>query len=733
METKRAVNTTLAAVVIIIILVAAGAGIYFATQTGGSPSTTSSSTSSSSSHSTSSSSTSSSSTSTTSTTSSAAVPASLVYETAETPEYLDPHVEYFSYDSNILQNVYEPLLWYNGTSSTQVIPWLAQSYNGSADGMTYSFTLRSGIKFADGASLNSTDVWFSFNRVLVGDSSTPKAHGSQGTWILQQLLNTSLSTTLCGCSQTYGTSYVNSVLAEGFIQVTGPLTFKFHLMHPNAAFAVILANSWGFIMDPSQVMQKDIATWQSNSYTLPYATPSGNLMNQMKQYFYDFSSTCNTGATPSGCGATYYDQSTAGSTAGTGPYVLTSFDPNTNNIVLKANPNYWGGPYQFSKGPMITPKIGEIDIKFVPDQSTRTIDLQNAARSGQAMTVDLTSDHIYDFADRSTWLNQNKLVSTVPGINIYGVYPQFSTLFDPFDTNVSSPLTGNFLTFQPFADLRFRQAFADAVNLTDVDRSVGNNLQPVATMVNPPGLPPAGSYNPNIHPNYSYNTTKAAALLVDAMEHPITTFHFANGTLAPPGFFDNSFGCTTLNSQNMCDNPKAQTITLVFGTGDTLDEAVFNQIAGAINTISSTYNMGLTVSVSPLPTGQLLTEAFSTPSRLYMYSLGWIDDYPWVVDFLGPMFAPAQAYTGSGGWNLTKMADLYSQSVTATEKNNITGLVSISNAMNTIANQQVMYLWTFYSTNYVVMTSNVQGFYYNPSLYTAAGGGIAPEYFAALY
>src|SRR5579863_1785097 len=260
METKRAVNTTLAAVVIIIILVAAGAGIYFATQTGGSPSTTSSSTSSSSSHSTSSSSTSSSSTSTTSTTSSAAVPASLVYETAETPEYLDPHVEYFSYDSNILQNVYEPLLWYNGTSSTQVIPWLAQSYNGSADGMTYSFTLRSGIKFADGASLNSTDVWFSFNRVLVGDSSTPKAHGSQGTWILQQLLNT----TLCGCSQTYGTSYVNSVLAEGFIQVTGPLTFKFHLMHPNAAFAVILANSWGFIMDPSQVMQKDVATWQSN-------------------------------------------------------------------------------------------------------------------------------------------------------------------------------------------------------------------------------------------------------------------------------------------------------------------------------------------------------------------------------------------------------------------------------------------------------------------------------------
>lgn len=731
MERRRAINTALAAIIVVIIVVAAGAAIYLSTTAPGQSSSSSSSSSSGTSSTSSTSSTSHS--STTSSSSSAAIPASIVYETAETPEYLDPHVEYFSYDSNILQNVYEPLLWYNGTSSTQVIPWLAQSYNGSADGLTYSFTLRSGIKFADGAQLNASDVWFSFNRVLVGDSSTPKAHGSQGTWILQQLLNTSLSTTLCGCAQTYGNSYVSAVLAENFIEVTGPLTFKFHLIHANAAFAVILANSWGFIMDPSQVMQKDIATWTSNGYTLPNPTLSGSLQNQMTQYYQDFSSTCNTGATPTGCGATYYDQSTSGSTAGTGPYSLSSFDPNTNDIVLKANPNYWGGPYQFLGGHVITPKIATVDINFVPDQSTRTLDLQNAARSGQAMTVDLTADHIYDFADRTTWLGQNQLVSSVPGVSIYGVFPQFSTLFDPFDTNVSSPLTGNFLSFQPFADLRFREAFADAVNLTDVNRAVGNNLQPVATMVNPPGLPPAGSYNPSITPVYSFNQTRAAQLLLDAMMHPLTSFHFSNGTIAPSGLFNNTFGCATLNANNQCDSPVGQTVTLTFGTGDTLDEAVFNQIAGTINTISSQYNMGLSVTVSPLPTGQLLTEAFSTPSRLYCYSLGWIDDYPWVVDFLGPMFAPAQAYTGSGGWNLTKMANLYSQAVTATEKDNVTGLVAISNAMNLLANQGVMYLWTFYSTNYVVMTSNIQGFYYNPSLYTAAGGGIGPEYYAALY
>ncbi|HEV2225592.1 MAG TPA: ABC transporter substrate-binding protein, partial [Nitrososphaerales archaeon] len=299
---RKAINTTTAAIVIVLLAVAAVAGIYLATQPSKQTTTSGTTTVTTSTGSTSTITTTS---KTSTTTPNHVTPALLTYEVAETINYLDPHVEYYSYDSNILQNVYEPLLWYNGSSSTQVIPWLAQSYNGSADALTFSFTLRSGIKFANGASLNSTDVWFSFNRVLIGDSSTPKAHGSQGTWILQQLLNTSLSTTLC-CAQKYGTSYVNSVLGENFVQVTGPLTFKFHLQHANAAFAVILANSWGFIMDPAETMQKDVATWKSNGYTLPYPSLSGNLQTQMKNYFYDYSSTCDTGATPTGCGATYF-------------------------------------------------------------------------------------------------------------------------------------------------------------------------------------------------------------------------------------------------------------------------------------------------------------------------------------------------------------------------------------------------------------------------------------------
>ena len=55
-----------------------------------------------------------------------------------------------------------------------------------------NFTLRSGIKFADGEDLNSTAVYFSLNKLVITDNAAPTSFGTQGSWILQQLLNTSL-------------------------------------------------------------------------------------------------------------------------------------------------------------------------------------------------------------------------------------------------------------------------------------------------------------------------------------------------------------------------------------------------------------------------------------------------------------------------------------------------------------------------------------------------------------
>jgi hypothetical protein len=400
---------------------------------------------------------------------------------------------------------------------------------------------------------------------------------------------------------------------------------------------------------------------------------------------------------------------------------------------MTANPNYWGGPFQYAGGSKITPRIQTVEFKYVPTQTTRDLDLKNAALSGQAMAIDVTPANLYDVANRTAWLDFNTLSSIIPQVSIYGPYDFYGTLFDPFGTNVTNTQTLQFYKFQPFADLRWREAFADSVNMTDIGINVGNKLAPVALNVVPPGIPPSGSYNASVSPIYSFNLDKAASLLLSAMISPLTHFTFTNGTSAPPGLFNNTFGCSSLGSSGTCSNPVSQSITLYYQTGDTVDQAIFQQIASVINNISSVYNMGLTVSTVPIPLGQLTTEAFTTPTYFYMYSLGYEQDYPWVLDFLGPMFAPGQSYTNPDGWNIAQMSVLFKEAVAANSAGNTSGLIDISNQMNTLANNMVMYLWTFSTTNFITMTSNVQGFYYNPSINPAGPGGVGPQYFATLY
>ncbi|MGH9920369.1 MAG: ABC transporter substrate-binding protein, partial [Nitrososphaerales archaeon] len=175
---------------------------------------------------------------------SGAVPSTPAYESAETIQYLDPAVSYYSYDYNIMQNVYEPILWYNQGNATDVIPWLAASYTGGPT--QYQFTLRSGIKFADGEALNSSAVWFSINRALINDGSSPNGHGTQSGWLIQQLSNQSLRSFFSG-SQNYNSAYVQEWLKANFIQVTGALTFNVNVMNPNVAFPYLFSNP---VVDP---------------------------------------------------------------------------------------------------------------------------------------------------------------------------------------------------------------------------------------------------------------------------------------------------------------------------------------------------------------------------------------------------------------------------------------------------------------------------------------------------
>jgi len=130
--------------------------------------------------------------------------------------------------------------------------------------------------------------------------------------------------------------------------------------------------------------------------------------------------------------------------------------------------------------------------------------------------------------------------------------------------------------------------------------------------------------------------------------------------------------------------------------------------------------------------GNPVHRALGVSNPHYMWTAGWGADYDWVVDFARGKYAPYQSYPGPDKWNLTEMGNLYSQQVKDTVDRNATGVAEATQLMNEIANQGVMYLWTVYQQQYLVMTSNVNGFVHNPAVFTDVGTN-ALQYFSTLY
>lgn len=71
-----------------------------------------------------------------------------------------------SNSSYVIQQVVEGLVGLEPGSTSKVVPVLAESYEMSADGLTYTFKLRSGIKFHDGTDFNAEAVVFNYERYI---------------------------------------------------------------------------------------------------------------------------------------------------------------------------------------------------------------------------------------------------------------------------------------------------------------------------------------------------------------------------------------------------------------------------------------------------------------------------------------------------------------------------------------------------------------------------------------
>jgi peptide/nickel transport system substrate-binding protein len=84
-------------------------------------------------------------------------------ETFSWPNRIDPAVGNDFAGSTSLANLYDTLIFPNAKGG--VDKWLAESWETSADGLTWTFHLKKGVKFHDGSPLKASDVVYSYNRL----------------------------------------------------------------------------------------------------------------------------------------------------------------------------------------------------------------------------------------------------------------------------------------------------------------------------------------------------------------------------------------------------------------------------------------------------------------------------------------------------------------------------------------------------------------------------------------
>ncbi|MFQ5820800.1 MAG: ABC transporter substrate-binding protein [Candidatus Heimdallarchaeota archaeon] len=187
-------------------------------------------------------------------------PDTAIVSTIGGPRTVDPAWSYDTASAELIMNVYDPLIrfavdedktWPTGQTAEELTQatdqfeaWLATEVptvaNGgiSTDGLTYTFHLREGVKFTNGADMTAEDVEYSIERGMVQD----RAGGPQ--WMFYEpLLDGG------GSRDGDGNIAVSFEDIDNAVEVVDPYTVRFNLAIPYGPFLTVLAQCWGSIMD----------------------------------------------------------------------------------------------------------------------------------------------------------------------------------------------------------------------------------------------------------------------------------------------------------------------------------------------------------------------------------------------------------------------------------------------------------------------------------------------------
>ena len=203
--------------------------------------------------------------------------ASITFQMGGEPECMDPTINDYSSGSYALQSLFRGLYKYDADGA--LVPAMAESYEVSEDGCTYTFKLKEGLKWSDGSPLTAHDFEYSWKRVLNPEVGSETAY------------------TLYGVIKDGYECFVNKTVSVDDLPIRAldDTTFQVELKAP-ASYFLTLTASTAFMPVSQANVEKYGEDWANSPETY----------------------VCN------------------------GPYTITEWTP-SEKIVCKKNENYKGG------------------------------------------------------------------------------------------------------------------------------------------------------------------------------------------------------------------------------------------------------------------------------------------------------------------------------------------------------------------------------------------------------
>ena len=241
---------------------------------------------------------------------------------------LDPAFPYDASSQSLIQNVYETLIAFKGSSLTEYEPRIAEKVptvaNGlvSKDGRTYRFPIRAGVKFHDGTEVTPEDVRYSLMRFMITDRA-----GGPSALLLEPIAGAASTRDDKNAHALDYAALEKAVRVEGRDVVVS-------LPRPFGPFLGIMAR-WSYVLPKAWCVKNGewdgtAASWKAH-----------NDLPKEKSYLYEHMN-------------------------GAGPFKLSRWDRTARFALLDRHDGYFRGPA----------KLKRVVVKAVPELNTRKLQLQ---------------------------------------------------------------------------------------------------------------------------------------------------------------------------------------------------------------------------------------------------------------------------------------------------------------------------------------------------------------------